>query len=93
MATSITSSQKSVWGFSPQSIPGLALWLDAADASTVTGTASVTAWRDKSGLGNNATGGISPSYSSNAVQFNGLNTYLTTPVSAGTNTATYLFVF
>jgi hypothetical protein len=42
--------------FTPSQISGCQLWLDAADASTITfsGT-SVTAWRDKSGLGNNAT--------------------------------------
>jgi hypothetical protein len=55
MATSIASSQKSVWGFSPQSIPGLALWLDGADTTSITGTSSsVTAWRDKSGNGYSA---------------------------------------
>lgn len=35
--------------------PGLSLWLDAGDTTTVTGTTSVTAWSDKSGLGNTAT--------------------------------------
>jgi hypothetical protein len=34
--------------FSPRNISGLQLWLDAADSSTITGTTSVTAWRDKS---------------------------------------------
>jgi hypothetical protein len=34
--------------FSPRNISGLQLWLDGADATTVTGTTSVTAWRDKS---------------------------------------------
>jgi hypothetical protein len=52
--------------FSPLSIPGLALWLDASDASTLfqasNGTTPATAdgdvvgyWGDKSGNGNNAT--------------------------------------
>ena len=54
MSLSGTQS-KNLWQFSPQSIPGLSLWLDAADSSTVTGTSSVTAWRDKSGNGNNFT--------------------------------------
>jgi hypothetical protein len=34
--------------FVPTLISGSQLWLDGADASTVTGTTSVTAWRDKS---------------------------------------------
>jgi len=48
------------WGVSgyspttPLTIPGCQLWLDAADASTVTGTTSVTAWRDKSTNGYSA---------------------------------------
>jgi hypothetical protein len=37
--------------FTPKSITGCTLWLDAADTSTITGTSSVTAWRDKSGNG------------------------------------------
>lgn len=37
-------------GFNPRAISGLALWLDAADASTVTLNGSnVSQWRDKSG--------------------------------------------
>jgi hypothetical protein len=40
--------------FYPTDISGCALWLDSADASTVTGTSSVTAWRDKSGSGYSA---------------------------------------
>ena len=54
MATSITSSQKSVWGFSPQSIPGLQLWLDAADTTSITGTSAVSAWRNKGAAGGSA---------------------------------------
>jgi len=43
---------KSIWPFSPQSIPGLALWLDAADESTLTMSgSSVTQWKDKSDNG------------------------------------------
>ena len=33
--------------FNPLSIAGCALWLDAADSSTVTGTNPITAWTDK----------------------------------------------
>jgi hypothetical protein len=42
--------------FKPTDIGGCQLWLDAADATTLTLTGSiVTQWRDKSGSGNNAT--------------------------------------
>ena len=46
--------------FNPKSISGIQLWLDAADPSTITGTSPVTAWRDKSGNGNNGTASGSP---------------------------------
>lgn len=57
------------WGFktssinSPTSISGLALWLDAADASTLTLSGSnITSWNDKSGNANNATATGTPTY-------------------------------
>jgi len=51
--------------FNPTRIAGCQLWLDGADAATVTGTSSVTAWTDKSGKGNNPTfSGTNPSYNS-----------------------------
>ena len=63
-------ASKSLWPFSPQSIPGLALWLDAADASSVTLSGSeVTAWRDKSGLGNNMSVSGTVNYVSNKMTF------------------------
>jgi len=62
------------------------LWLDAADASTVTaGGGQVSQWNDKSGNGRNATqvnGANQPAYvlgglnSQNIVQFNGSSSYL-----------------
>jgi hypothetical protein len=66
-------------GFNPKSIAGLSLWLDAADASTVTISTGVSVWADKSGNGRNAsqaTGGKQPAYSStingkNVVTFQG----------------------
>jgi hypothetical protein len=43
-------------GLGPNSIPGLNLWLDAADTTTYVGpTTSLTGWRDKSDRGNNPT--------------------------------------
>jgi hypothetical protein len=75
--------------FMPTSVPGIALWLDAADASTIVGTASlVNEWKDKSGNGLNATKNtdVAPTYSSTGfnnglpgVLFNGSTTKLHTP--------------
>ena len=66
--------------WSPTSLNGLALWLDAADASTITGTA-VSSWADKSGAGvtlTQGTGGNRPASGSrnlngkkNAIDFAG----------------------
>jgi hypothetical protein len=67
LVTSAAASLKNTWGFSPQSIPGLALWLDGADTTSITGTSTVTAWRDKSGNGNNATATGSPALTPNAI--------------------------
>jgi hypothetical protein len=47
----ILGTSKQYSGFSPQSIPGLSLWLDGADSTTITGTTNVTAWKDKSSNG------------------------------------------
>lgn len=55
--------------FLPTSIAGCALWLDAADASTVTGTSSVTKVADKSGNGVNLSNATGYSYPNNT--FNG----------------------
>ena len=72
--------------FQPNQVPGLALWLDAADPATVlTSGSSVTAWNDKSGSSNNATGFGTPTYVNNAVnnlsavRFNGTSSYFTIP--------------
>ena len=63
-------------GFSPLSLPNLALWLDASDSSTVTldGSNNVSEWRDKSGNLRHSTQAstlLRPAYTSAAV--NGLN--------------------
>jgi len=65
----------------PLSIPGCQLWLDAADASTVTGTTTVTQWRDKSGNARHL-GALSgtTSYSSNAIQLTNSAMFVTSPV-------------
>lgn len=38
-------------GFNPRTIPGITLWLDAADTSTLTIDTGVSAWRNKAGTG------------------------------------------
>jgi hypothetical protein len=53
--------------FTPKSLTGLQLWLDAADSSTITGTSTVTEWADKSGNGNNATATGSPTLAQNSI--------------------------
>ena len=52
-------------------------------------------WKDKSGNGNNATGGVSPTYSSSAgaVLFNGTSSYLQTSISAVPTVETVFAVF
>jgi hypothetical protein len=63
--------------FSPPSIAGCQLWLDAADASSViTSAGKVSQWNDKSGNGRNATQGTSsqqPTYSNTSVSFTKAN--------------------
>jgi hypothetical protein len=93
MATSIAASQKSVWGFSPQSIPGLQLWLDAADTTSITGTSSVTAWRDKSGNGYHMNtlqpnGAYTSVYPTVGTTINGLNTVFFSAYAGLTQTVT-----
>lgn len=71
--------------FLPTQISGCQLWLDAADARTITGTTSITAWRDKSGSNNNASfSGTNPSYvaGSNAIITANLNQRFTVPAAA-----------
>ena len=52
---STTSYTRPSGDFASTTIPNLALWLDASDTATVTGTTSVTNWSDKSGSGRNLT--------------------------------------
>jgi len=99
---SITSFSKSIWGFSPQSIPGLALWMDAADTSSVTKSGStLVSLSDKSGNGNTITVSNGPTYppSGSYIQ-NGLNGILMTgstsyitpsfTLSSGSNMCMYM---
>jgi hypothetical protein len=65
--------------FVPTSISNCAIWLDAADTSTITGTTTVTAWTNKGTLGGTASNFTGSCTSGNT--FNGLN-YINSP--AGT---------
>lgn len=90
------------WGFNPREIGGIALWLDAADALTITQVAgAVSQWNDKSGLGNHVTQGTAARQpitgtrtigGRNGLDFDGSNDGFTGPsglygLSAGPNTA------
>lgn len=76
--TSITENRS----FSPITISGCTLWLDAADSSTITGTSSVTAWTDKSGLGNSPSFGANkPSYTGSFIETSNSNVDFTIPIS------------
>jgi len=61
--------------WTPAQLPGLALWLDAADASTITLNGStVSQWNDKSGNGRNAsqaTAANQPTYSATGLNGKG----------------------
>ncbi len=79
--------------FQPIDISNCALWLDAADATSITLSGSnVTQWRDKSGSGNNATGSVTPSYSNSGVVFNGSTTTLVTNYTSQPTTETILLI-
>jgi len=84
--------------FSPKQIGGCALWLDGADPAgngVIPSSGTLTTWTDKSTAGNNATGGVSPTYSSTtkAVSFNGSSTYLQTSLSAVPSNETFFAIF
>ena len=67
--------------FSPTSIGGCQLWLDGADATSITGTTTVTQWRDKSGNSRHlAVGSGTTSYSSNAIVLNSSYMFVTSAV-------------
>jgi len=74
-------------GFSPGQISGLALWLDAADTSTITKDIGASEWRDKSGVGSKkfvqATGNDQPATGTetmngkNVLRFDGSSDFMT----------------
>ena len=78
--------------FSPVDIPGLSLWLDAADTTTLTLTGSnVTRWNDKSSNAYHATGFGSTTLGTfttgtRGINLNGSDTYFYASNSNGMNT-------
>ena len=84
--------------FSPKSIPGASLWLDGADPAgngvVPANNATVSTWVDKSGSGNNASGGVSPTYntSERAITFNG-SSWLSTSYSSVPANETAFIIF
>lgn len=90
-ATRLISAGRGRPAWTPAQIP-TALWLDAADSSTITLNGStVSQWSDKSGNGNNAvqaTSASQPSYSTSALSnnrpaivFDGINDWMTAGTS------------
>ena len=97
LVTSAAASLKNTWGFSPQSIPGLQLWLDGSDSNSITGTSSVTAWRNKGAAGGSASttnGTISSSGSINSrsALSIGTNARMTIPSLTFAQTSRTVFV-
>jgi hypothetical protein len=93
MASGVNFGTQQYFGFDPRTIPGCCLWLDAADARTLTtsGGGNVTQWADKSGVGANMTpfgtnsnATIQTNYQNglSALNFSGLNQYQT-PANTG----------
>jgi len=74
----------------------LALWLDAADSTTITGTSPITAWTDKSGLARPVTIVSGPTYGSttrnglNTLSFN--NNTITSSIASAVGTGDFVLV-
>jgi len=90
-------------GFTSETISGLRLWVDAADASTITTATGVSVWGDKSGNGNDATQGSATAQPAtgtttqnglNTLDFDGTNDMLNFPNLGlnGTSSNTIFFV-
>ena len=94
------SSSLQYTAFTPTTISGCVLWLDANDTSTLTlsGT-NVTTWRDKSGNSANATGVNNPTYDSTSIGVNFVRSsaqYMTLPngcLPFNDSSYSYFFIF
>jgi hypothetical protein len=85
-------------GFSPKSISGLALWLDATDSTSYTIATGVSEWRDKSGNGKHfsaSVGNNQPSLATiggkTALSFDGSNDHLLTTATLVTGNSSFTF--
>jgi hypothetical protein len=82
--------------FSPSSITSMQLWLDAADADTLTTSGGFASqWRDKSGQAytlTQATSSNQPVYTASTLTFNN-NRHFNVPQAAINNTSTYCYFF
>ena len=81
--------------FSPSSIAGVKLWLDAQDSTTFvvsSATSTILRWNDKSGAGNNMIASGTPILSTNFVHMNGTNAFFST-VGFTEPAITNMFVF
>jgi hypothetical protein len=81
--------------FSPTSITGCQMWLDAADSSVVTIATGVSQWNDKSGNSNNltqSTTGSQPTYASSLITFAN-DKYLNIPATVLNNLPTWSLFF
>ena len=93
-ASEVYSTGGGAW--TPADLTGLALWLDAADSSTITlnGT-DVSQWDDKSGNGNHAAQAVAanqPARVTNGIQFDGTDDYMDI-TAANIKTVTQPFVY
>jgi hypothetical protein len=82
-------------GFTPRQIPGLGLWLDGADSSSITTATGVSQWNDKSGNGYNLTQGNTgsqPTRTGNLLNFVS-NYNMNIPQAAVNNASTWSMFF
>ena len=98
MAICIPEKSKNIWDFDVRSIPGCQVWFDGADTSTITGSSTVTAWKDKSRNAWNATTliGTAPTNTTvnglNAVSFAGQSTLTVSNVAFSSVQSRAIFV-
>lgn len=102
MGRLLTLLRKKGADFSPLDLPGLALWLDASDLSTITESGgAVSQWDDKSGNANHATQGTGAAQlTTGASTLNSLNvlkgttaTFMSAPWPTGSGAQTWFSVF
>lgn len=93
LGTTALSASQSLWTPSQLS---LNVWLDAADSSTFSVSSSlVDQWRDKSGNNRHfsQTGSARPTFSSNAVLFDGIDDFIAGSHGLGTNPSDFAVFF